>query len=55
MRVLKAGLRRIGVKILIYKLVTSAVFLVTYTNKRNTCKALYALWFSLRVSVFKRK
>ena len=27
------------------KFVTSAVFLVTYTDKRNTGKALYALLF----------
>ena len=33
------------------KVVTSAVFLVTYRNKR---KASYALWFLLRLSVFNR-
>ena len=32
----------------------SAVFLVTFTNKRKTCKALYALWFNLHLSVFTR-
>ena len=36
------------------KVVTSAVFLVTYRNKRSTCKASYALWFLLRLSVFNR-
>ena len=43
-RVLNKGLAKIGVKELIYN-VTSAVFHVIYTNKRNTCKASYALWF----------
>ena len=33
------GLAKIGVKELIGKVSTSAVFLVAYTNKRNTCKA----------------
>ena len=29
----------------IYKVLTSPVFLVTYTSERNNCKALHALWF----------
>ena len=44
-RVSNIGLGKFGVKELIYKFVTSAVFLVTYTDKRNTGKALYALLF----------
>ena len=35
--------KKIQIQKLIFKVVTSAVFLVKYTNKRNTCKALYAL------------
>ena len=35
---LSIGLAKIGVKELIGKVVTSAVFLIAYANKRNTCR-----------------
>ena len=41
----ETGLAQTGIKELIYKVVTSVVFLATYTDKRNTFKASYALWF----------
>ena len=54
MGVLTTYLEKLDVKELIYKVITPPVFLVAYTNKRSTCKALYALWFELCVDVFKR-
>ena len=42
---LNTGLPKIGVKELIYKVVTSPVFLVTNTDMRNTSKASNALSF----------
>ena len=54
MRVLNTDLAKINIQKLPYKVTMSAVFLFTYTNKRSTCKALYALWFYLLVSVVKR-
>ena len=41
---LNTGLAKIGFKEFIYK-VMPPVFLVTLTNKRNTCKILYVLCF----------
>ena len=40
---LNTGLAKIGFKEFIYKV--TPVFLVTLTNKRNTCKILYVLCF----------
>ena len=40
---MKHSLNTNSVKELICRLVTFAVFLVTSTNKRNTCKASHAL------------
>ena len=37
MRVLNTDLRKIGFKELIYKVLTSPVFLIAYTNKIDTC------------------
>ena len=45
MRVLNTGLAKRDVKKLVYKVVTSAVFLFTYTDKISTCKVSYAVWF----------
>ena len=42
---LNIDLPKISVKELIYKVVTSAVFLVTNTNMRNTSKVSNALSF----------
>ena len=42
-RVLNTGLEKINIKELICNVVTSPVFLVAYTNKRNTCVASYTL------------
>ena len=42
-KVLNTGFEKIGFEELIYKVVTSDVFIVAYKNKRNTCKALYTL------------
>lgn len=44
-RVCNTGVAQIAIKGLIYKYVTSAVFLGAYTNQRNTSKASYLLWF----------
>ena len=41
-RVLNVGLERIGLKELMYKVVTS-IFLVAYMKKRKTYKVLYTL------------
>lgn len=41
------GLPKIYIKKLICKVVMSVVFFVTYTNKRDTCKVLYTIWFEI--------
>ena len=42
---LHTGSANICFKELVYKVVTSAVFITTDTKTINTCKAWYALWF----------
>ena len=49
---LSTGLAKNWCQELIHKVITSAVFLVTYTKKRNTHKASYAMWFALHLSMF---
>ena len=44
---LNTNVAKIGDKEWIYKVLTPVVFLVTYTNKKNTCKFSYALWSQL--------
>ena len=48
---LNTGAAKFCAKKLRYKVVTSAVFIVTYTNRGNPLKALHTLWFWFCLSV----
>ena len=51
---LNTDLAEVDLKVMIYKVATSALFLVKYTDKRKLCKALYILWFGMCLSLFIR-
>ena len=45
MKELNTGLAKIGFQQLIYKVLTPAIFFVTYESKTNIYNASYTLWF----------